>query len=541
MQKQDYLKIADARDPRLKRKKDRILYRFLEMVPGILAWLTLFLVIFFSRFEPVGVAIFIIVFDLYWLLKTLFLSVHLRAAYKKMKEHLATDWLAKLEELEESPTLALQFRRRLNATEALDSLDYKGEGKAKMDWREVYHLIILPFAKEGYEVVQPTLQAIASSQYPHDKMIIVLAAEERAGQSARDIAVRVQIEFGPQFYQFLLTFHPGDILGETMGKGSNQTWAGKQAKKLIDELKIPDENVIASVFDIDTRVLAQYFGCLTYHFVHADNPWRSSYQPIPIYNNNIWQTPCFSRVVALSGTFWQMMQQERPERLATFSSHSMSFKAVVEENYWNWNIVSEDSRIFWQSLLFYDGDYKTIPLYYPVSLDACYAGSWWRTIINQYKQQRRWGWGAENIPYVIFGFVQNKKIALSKKIRFVFNHIEGFWSWSTNALLIFLLGWLPLFLGGPEFNVTLLSYNLPRLTRWIMILAMIGVVGSAVYNTLLMPCRPRQYKSWRWLVIFLQWALMPVTIMIFGCFPGLEAQTRLMFGKYMGFWNTEKP
>ncbi|OIO47210.1 MAG: hypothetical protein COY09_00320 [Candidatus Portnoybacteria bacterium CG_4_10_14_0_2_um_filter_39_11] len=528
MQKQDYIKIANARDPRLKRKKDRILYRFLEIMPGMLAWLTLVAIVLLSWLAPVGIAIFIIIFDLYWLFKTLFLSVHLRVAYKKVKQHIATDWLAKLQSLPEYD---------VNKNGDVSKID----DSPKLDWREIYHLIILPFAKEGPEVVRPTLQAIADSQYPHSKMIIVLAAEARIGQPARDIASQMQKEFGSKFFQFLTTLHPADIPCEIIGKGSNQTWAGKQAKKLIDELEIPYENIIISALDIDTRVLPHYFGCLAYHFVTTQDPWRSSYQPIPFYNNNIWQTPCFSRVVAVSGTFWQMMQQERPERLATFSSHSMPFKAVIEESYWNWNIVSEDSRIFWQSLLFYDGDYQTVPLYYPVSLDACYGGSWRRTIINQYKQQRRWGWGVENIPYVIFGFLNNKKISLSKKIRYAFNHFEGFWSWSTNALIIFLLGWLPLFLGGDKFNVTLLSYNLPRLTRWIMTLSMIGILGSAIYNIMILPAKPRDISRWRYGIMFLQWVLMPVTIMVFGCFPGLDAQTRLMLGKYMGFWNTDKP
>ena len=53
-------------------------------------------------------------------------------------------------------------------------------------WQEVYHLIILPMYKEGIDIVKPTLQALAGSNYPPDKMIVVLAIEERVGEPAQN-------------------------------------------------------------------------------------------------------------------------------------------------------------------------------------------------------------------------------------------------------------------------------------------------------------------------------------------------------------------
>ncbi|MBU6415333.1 hypothetical protein KGQ34_03815, partial [Patescibacteria group bacterium] len=82
-----YLEIGNARD--ITDKSDYLLYRFFEILPGALAWLTLAGIFLASWLVPIWASFFIIAFDLYWLMKTVFLSFHLRAAYKKMQEHIS--------------------------------------------------------------------------------------------------------------------------------------------------------------------------------------------------------------------------------------------------------------------------------------------------------------------------------------------------------------------------------------------------------------------------------------------------------------------
>jgi hypothetical protein len=54
-----------------------------------------------------------------------------------------------------------------------------------------------------------------------------------------------------------------------------------------------------------------------------------------------------------------------------------------------------------------------------------------------------------------------------------------------------------------------------------------------------MPAMPERagHKKFYHLI---QWILVPLTITVFGAIPALEAQTRLLLGKYMGFWVTPK-
>jgi len=501
-----YLHVGSARDLT---GRDRLLYRALEMLPATLSYGTLFFFILLSFFKPTLAAYFTIVFSIYWLLKTFYLSVHLRHNFKRLRHNMREDWQARV-----------------------DTLANK---------RPITHLVILPFYKEDYSVLYSTLKALAEANGDSKRIAVVIAAEERAGAQAIEDAHTAEREFNPLFLDCIVTVHPADIPGELPGKGSNITYAAQEARKrVLDARGFTYEDVLVSAFDVDTVVYPQYFFCLEYHYLTAKDPYRTSFQPVPLYNNNIWQAPTLSRVLAYSSTFWQMIQQERPEMLATFSSHALSFKALHEAGYWQKNIVSEDSRIYWNLFVFNDGDYHVVPLSYPVSMDANVATTWWKTVVNLYKQHRRWTWGVENVPYIIFNVIKNKKIPRGAGLRAISVQLEGFWSLATNPLILFLVGWMPLIIGGHAFNVTVLSYNLPIVAKTFLTVALLGLFFSAIFTMYLIPTRPDRYTWKSSLMMLVQWALVPITMVIFSAVPGLETQARLFLAKYMGFWVTPK-
>jgi cellulose synthase/poly-beta-1,6-N-acetylglucosamine synthase-like glycosyltransferase len=488
--------------------RDRTLYRFLEILPGAVSWLTLVGVVLASMYAPVFAAYFIIAFSLYWLLKTIFLSAHLRHNWRHVRHHLSLDWHAMVEPLKHE---------------------------------HIYHLVLFPFYKEPEEVLEATTASLAACDYPNDRMIVVLPVEARAGEAARAVARRVEERWKGTFAHFLVTVHPADMPGEMAGKGSNATWALECARtEVLDRHHIPYDDVLVSIFDSDTVVYPHYFNCLTWHFLTSENPYKTSFQPVPIFNNNVWDAPAISRVTAMSSTFWEMIQQERPERMATFSSHSVSFRALYEIGYGQTNMVSEDSRIYWNLLVANNGDYTVTPLSYPLSMDANAAPSFFKTLKNIYLQHRRWTYGVENFVYISYHFIKNKQIPLGKRLRILATQAEGYWSLVTNPIMLLLLGWLPLFLGGRAFHETVLSYNLPHVVRNLLMLAMFGLVVSAMISMTLLPERPQGRSRFVYVALALQWVLVPVTMIFFSALPGLDAQTRLMLGKYLGFWVTPK-
>lgn len=485
-------------------------------MPGVLSWATLLAIVVLSWIYPVFMAIFIIFFDIYWFLKTLYLSIHLRISYHRMNKNMETNWLEKL----------------------------KTDPTTTGVWNQIQHVVIFPFYKEPYEIIKETLDALVSSNYPTENFIVALASEERAGEEAQITARRIEQEFGHHFSKFLITVHPQDLPGEIPGKSSNETWAIKQIKQLvIDPLNLNYEKILVSIFDCDTQIFPNYFGILTHTFLTTEDNLHASYLPVPFFLNNIFQAPALARVISFSASIYHMMQQARPHRLTTFSSHTIPFKVLVDVGYYKTNIVNEDSHIFWQSFIHYNGNYRTIPLNYPVSMDANVAPSFWKTMFNQYKQQQRWAWGGvENISYFMPAFLKNKKIPFKARFAWAFFYIEGFHSWATNALIIFTLSWLPIAIGGPEFRFSLISYSLPKVTSMIMNFASIGIVTSAFLAIVLLPPKPVWFKKYHYVFYVLQWVFLPISMIIFGSIPALDSQTRgILGGKYrLGFWVTPK-
>jgi hypothetical protein len=69
---------------------------------------------------------------------------------------------------------------------------------------------------------------------------------------------------------------------------------------------------------------------------------------------------------------------------------------------------------------------------------------------------------------------------------------------------------------------------------------MVGVVISIYLSFQLLPEKPKAVGRFKYLVFILEWLVLPLGMIVFWTLPAFDAQTRLMLGKYMGFWPTEK-
>ncbi len=487
--------------------------RFWEILPGASVWLTFAVLLFLSLRAPIVVAFFILFYDLYWVLKIIYLFFHLHSSFLKMRENEKVNWISRLQN---------DFGSR---------------------WERIHHLVILPAYKESGRVIRETINTLANANYAKSHLLIVLATEERGGDEDFHVAEKIREEFEKIFGNFIVTRHPSGVPGEIPGKGSNEAWAIKSALPKLTQLNdIQEEDVLVTVFDVDTQPGLEYFGVLTHAFLSAPEPMRASFQPIPLFINNLYDASMLARLTGLSTSFWQLVQQSRIEQLVTFSSHSMPLQALREIGFWERDIVSEDSRIFFQCLNHYNSNWRTVPLHYPVYMDAVYGQSFWESIKNIYFQQRRWGWGVENISRFIRDVSKNPKFPFLKKLSWFWRLYSGFYSWAASSFIIFIFGWTPLILGGREFQGSVLASNIPKITGGILNFSMIGFVGLAFVGFLLMNPKLKNFRLRHYALYGLQWILTPITTIFLGSLPALDAQTRLMFGGRfrLGFWRTPK-
>ena len=525
----------------LERNRDRV-YRFFEMLPGLLSWFTLSLPILLSLISPTLAAYFIIAYLLIWFIKMLVMNMRVVQGHRVLNQNMSYDWPKLLGELD-NPKRAFEHYEQGVAPDwhrhNLIANHLRPADRLRL--KDVYHVIMIAHSIEGVEVVEPTIKTVLASHYDMKKVILLLCYEERCETLAEEVATSLTDKYKHRFYHMEAIKHPAHIPDEMIGKGANITYAGHRAKQILEEKNIPFGSAIVTTLDADNRPHPQYFAAVTYAYIACPDPLHTSFQPITIYTNNIWDASAPMRVIATGNSFWNIVLALRPHMLRNFSAHSQSMQTLVDTDFWSVRTVVEDGHQFWRTYFRYDGRHDVLPIMIPVYLDAVLAKTYPKTIKAQFKQVRRWAWGASDIAFVLQKGWRDKnrvpKVDLFfKTMRLIDSHV----SWATAPLLLLLGGFVPLYI-APHSRLSIVANQLPVMASRIQLVAMIGLFISIYMSIRLLPPKPLRYKTRHRIYMVIQWVYMPFTTIIFNSFAALNSQTRLIFGWYLGKFDiTEK-
>lgn len=508
-------------------------YRWLERVPAILSWSLLALPFILAPISPRITVFFIVSYILMWFVRTIGLNVRVLQGYRTMKSHEKAPWSPMIDDIE-ARTVLCSSAPPWHAKNIARLAVYP----AKVKPSEAVHAIIIATYNESREILAPTIESVLASNYDMGKVILIIAYEERGGERVAKQSRELIKTYGKKFLFAEAIEHPDGIPNEVIGKGGNITYAGRILKKRLEEKGIDPISVQVTTLDADNRPHKNYLAALTYTFCLVPEPQYVSFQPIPIYTNNIWDAPALMRVIATGNSFWNIILSLRPHMIRNFSSHAQSMAALIDTDFWSTRTIVEDGHQFWRTYFRYNGKHEVYPIYVPIYQDAVLSDTYRKTLKAQFIQIRRWAWGASDVAYVwTKAYLTPNKISKYDKLAKLLRLMESHLSWATAPLIIAFAAFVPI-LFNPE---DIAANQLPSVISNIQRIAMVGLFITMFLSFKSLPPKPLRYKRRHSVFMVLQWVLLPVTTIVYNAMAALTAQTRLFFGKYLDKFDvTEK-
>lgn len=489
-------------------KHDKGILRALEILPGFFSWNVILLPYWGIFIFPVFVAYFVLFFNIYWFYQSLQIAISSIISNTKIQAAKKYDWM--------------------------------GDVQGFPDWKDLRHIVIITTYKEPVHILERTLESLANQTFPTKQIIPVLAMEKKEDEDERKAKIDyLSKKYKGKFVDLIVTTHTLKE-GEVVGKASNERYAAIWMKKNYIDAKGLDINYFTiTSCDADHVFHPRHFACLAFKFLDNPGRYKMFWQPSVQFYNNIWEIPAITRVPNTLMTVWNLSLLPRKDRLINGQNYSLSFRLLDEAEYWDADKIPEDWNIFFKAFYKAGGGVEVEPIYLPLLADAAQSTSLWKTLVNQYEQIKRWAWGASDDPWIIKSYLLVKGVPFWDKTTRLFQVLWAHFTWPVNWFIITLGLTVPTLL-NPAFGRTVLGYTVPKLSSFVLTLALAFLVVMVIIDNIQKPPRPKEVSLLRALLTPFEFVLMPIAGFFFSALPGLDAHTRLMLGKYIEYRVTEK-
>ena len=489
-------------------KHDKRIQRLLEILPGLMSWNFILLPYWGIFVFPKLIAYMILGFNIYWLIQSIQIAISSIISHTRIQAAKIYDWM--------------------------------GDVRGFPDWKKVRHVVIIPTYKEPLHILERTFDSLASQAMPTDQIIPVLAMEKNEPETDRLAKIKVlEKKYKAKFCKFFVTVHELQP-GEAVGKSSNEKYAAIWIKEnYIDKNKLNIDYFTATSCDADHKFHPNHFACLTYKFLDDPNRYKRFWQASVMFYNNIWEIPAITRVLNTLMSIYNLSQLPRRDRLINAQNYSLSFRLLHSVGYWDADKIPEDWGIFFKSFYKSGGGVEVEPIYLPLWADAAQSTSFWKTLINQYHQIKRWAWGVSDDPWIIKSYFLTREIPFWDKTMRLIQAVWSHFLWPVNWFTITIGLSIPSLL-NPAFARTALGYTVPKLSSFILTISLTFLLVTLVIDNIQKPKKPKHFSTFRLILTPFEFILMPVVGFFLSAIPGLDAHTRLMLGKYMEYKVTEK-
>lgn len=560
--------------------------KILEKIPVIATWLVIIFPLVGSFFVPKYVAIFVLTFNVFFLYRSIAFTLQFALSIVKLRSAEQVNWQAKVEgldnidsdihELKQAKvkiqklkfqpslyTLSNKYRkisgvsklpkflqRIVFSWERMKTLRFISKEISQLEiyktrellsYKDIKHVIIIPHAREPLAVLDKTLNRLSKQTFSTKQIYIVLGAEAR-DPSGYDKSKILKDKYEKHFGDIWISNH---VLKdyEIVGKSSNMAAAGKVASEHISKLGWDMKKVTVTSCDADSQLPREYFSLLTYQYLtKQDSEYKFFTGAILLYAN-IWRLDFIARVRNSMSSMYNLGKLVRRDKFVPFSTYSTSFWLIDKIGYWTPWVTPEDFHIFFKASFKFPHEVSTIPLFCRIMVDAAEGDNAFETFKNNYFQSRRWQWGVSDDGWVIKNLLSKfGKLPLSIYYRaghVIVDHVLA----PTSGFLILLGANLPPFInnkfGDGKFGGTVFGEKLSDTSSFIITLSLYFFIIAILLDTLIKPKRNGVSLLKRLLVPF-EWFVNPLVGLFLTSIPGLEAHTRLLFGRYLEYYITKK-
>lgn len=408
---------------------------------------------------------------------------------------------------------------------------------------DVRHIIVIPNYKEPDEILRRTLDALAAQHRANERIIPVLGMEERESD-ARAKGAALAAEYADKFLHVLVTVHPGNIPGEEPGKSSNEAWAGKQARKMIDELGLDADLVTITSCDADSVMNASYFSAVAEFFAADEGRHLRFWQAPLFYYNNIWQVPAPIRFTTWLSHAVQVAELAMPfYDPLPISTYTLSLNLAERCGWWDPAVIPEDWHEYLNCLFETGEEIKTTAIFLPTMADATDGDGFKDAMVNRFHQVKRHAWGAEDVGYIVGQLTESpSSIRSSTLFRFgqvLHDHVMRVAMWFVLVSVYILMAYYAS-LHWYDFGWHASIANNITVLRVMFTTGGICMVTTILFELWRCPPPDGVSRAKTAVEILLVWPFLPIVGFYLGTWPALDAQTRLMLGIPLGYRVTPK-
>lgn len=427
-------------------------------------------------------------------------------------------------------------QKRLQKGPASDGLTTEQKEK----YKKIHHVVIFPNYKEPIEVLSRSLDALVKQTIDCQQLTVVMAMEEAEAES-REKGRLLAEKYSQYFGNFVLSYHPAHLPNEIPGKAANQSWAARQVKReILDPMGIPLENVTVSSCDADSELDPNYFAELTREFVTCEKPENLIWQSPIFFDHNIWQTPGSVRLLTFFNNAVQVSELSNPLAMAfPLSTYSLSFRLLVDVDYWDPIVISDDWHMFLRCFFAKGGDMKLRSIYLPTVGEPFLGETLWKTWVMVYKTRVRHAWGAGDMVYMLQQWRKQYRTPFLPKV----GRFTKIWHdnmvFSLGGVITVVGTLLSIIIDGNPV-ITYPPFPVPYVMPVLNLMGGLGLV--TIWLVERMRCNNKKF-SWRFGVILGEigsWIIFPVITFTLSGIPALHAHTKMLFGGSLTFERTPK-